>query len=66
MDSDTIKNARKSKGLTQEQTAHLLQITLRSYQHIEKCEHLPNVVVALKLCRLFDIDPYDTFLKTTV
>ena len=53
-----IRYYRKLRGLTQEEIARLLNISLNHYYRIEKGKSLPNVVVGLKLAVILNIDPY--------
>lgn len=56
-----IKAARLIKHLTQEETAKSLNITLRHYISIEHEKSEPKVRLAVKLCRLLDLDIYELF-----
>lgn len=50
-----IKEKRKSLGLTQEQVANKLDISLRQYVRIDKEEDLPRRDILSKLIILFDL-----------
>lgn len=54
-----LEEARKNKGLTQEQVTKKVDVTLRHYVNIEKGVSIPAVDVALQICKLFEIDPYE-------
>ena len=53
-----IKTVRQAKGLTQEEIARKIDITLRNYQYIEKGTNIPNVITALKICKLLNVSPF--------
>jgi len=52
-----IKNARKAKGLTQDQVADLLGIKRQGYAHYEYGHSLPTADDLPKLCEVLDLDP---------
>ena len=54
--SRQIYYSRKDMGLTQEQAAEALNISVRWYQNIENGKHLPGVELALKIIAFFGID----------
>ena len=54
--SRVIYQARTEKGMTQEQAAECVNITVRWYQHIEKGDRRPSCEVALELIALYEID----------
>lgn len=54
-----IKEARKRAALSQDKTARLSDIGLRHYVKIEKGETMPGVDVALRICRVLSVDPFD-------
>lgn len=49
MKKETIKESRIKAGLTQEELARLLNISLRYYQNIESYKSIPNVILGFKL-----------------
>jgi putative transcriptional regulator len=53
----TIAEARKQKKLSQEKVARCVDISLRSYQTIERDGVMPSVVTALMICELLNVDP---------
>lgn len=57
----SIKNTRILRGLTQEEVARQLYISLYYYQKIEKGKSLPNVVLGLQLALLLDANPFELF-----
>ncbi|GMA50179.1 hypothetical protein GCM10025857_15360 [Alicyclobacillus contaminans] len=59
MNQNALRAARKRKGLTQQQVADRLGITLRSYQHYEYGERTPPLAKAMELAKLLDVDIYD-------
>lgn len=42
---ETLRNARKEKGMTQQQVADILKISLRHYKKIESAETLGSIAV---------------------
>lgn len=58
-----IEQRRKELGYTQRHVANEIQVTEQSYRNIEKGRHQPLIVPALLLCKLFNLDPYNTFLN---
>lgn len=56
-----IQLARIKKKFSQEQTARLLEVSLRHYQKIEYSEVLPNIYTGLKLALLLETNPYELF-----
>jgi len=54
--SAMVYEARVAHGLTQEEAAEAISITLRWYQRIESGERLPSTKVFLKIIFLFDLD----------
>lgn len=58
---NNIKAARLEKKFTQEQTAKYLNITVRHYISIEQEKSEPKVRLAIKLCRLLNLDIYNVY-----
>ena len=48
-----LKKARQEKNITQDELAHILGITIRTYQYIEYGQRKPSYDVILKLQVLF-------------
>lgn len=59
--TNILQVVRESKGLSQEEVARRLNISLRQYQRIENAISKPNVYTALKLCKIIDANPYQIF-----
>lgn len=60
--SGAVLQKRKALGLTQEDVADAVSISVRWFQLIEKGVRLPSFIVALRLIALLDLD-VTTFLK---
>jgi transcriptional regulator with XRE-family HTH domain len=54
-----LQEARRKKGLTQQQVANMLGITVRSYQRYEYGERRISLDTAIKLSEILDVDVYD-------
>lgn len=50
-----LKELRKKKGVSQEDAAKALGITLRTYQNYEYGQREPNIRMILKLSDYFDV-----------
>ena len=53
---NNLKKARLSRNMTQDELAHILGITVRTYQYIEHGQRKPSYDVILKLQELFNSD----------
>lgn len=53
---NNLKKARLSRNMTQDELAHILGITVRTYQYIEHGQRKPAYDVILKLQELFNND----------
>lgn len=58
---DTIKKARKSKGLSQRKVADMADIEVRTVMHIENYEDNPKMAALYALIRVLEIDPRENF-----
>jgi|GEM_PF-3106075 len=58
MNYSLLRQLRQTKGLSQEEVARKIDITLRHFQNIESGKSIPNVFLGLRIARLFVIDPY--------
>lgn len=56
-----LKYAKKAKGLTQKQVAHLLFMTQQQYSRFETGKFELNYQQIIKLCNLLEITPNDLF-----
>ena len=56
-----LKDARKSKGLTQRQVAQMLVMTQQQYSRFENGVFELNYRQILKLCQICDITPNELF-----
>lgn len=50
-----LKDLRKSKGISQEQAAHDLGLSLRGYQNYEYGQREPNIEMILKLAEYYNV-----------
>lgn len=50
-----LKSLRKRKGLTQQQVAERLGITVRAYQHYETGDRTPNLEKSFELAEILGI-----------
>lgn len=60
-ESETIRQSRMAKGLSQQQLATLLGVHIRQYQRLEYGERSirkVNMGLGLSLCRTLGIDPF--------
>ena len=57
--SNDLYHARYRRGLTQQETAELSSVSLRSYQRFESGSTLPTVDAFLRLIRLFGLNADD-------
>lgn len=53
--SERLLELRKDSGLTQQQAANIIQITLRQYQRFEKGEQKPGYDNLVKLADCFQV-----------
>ena len=59
---ENLKNARKSKGLTQQQLADLLRLDRSAIAHYEKGTSMPHARNIMKLCNILEIT-FDELFK---
>lgn len=50
-----LKELRKSKGISQEQAANALGISVRAYQNYEYAQREPNIEMILKLADFYNV-----------
>ncbi len=62
---DRIREARKHKGLTQEQLAELLDISVESVSHIERGSRLPSMQVFIKIIEVLNVSA-DYLLRDSI
>lgn len=56
-----LKDARKAKGMTQQQVSNYMLMTQQQYSRFETGVFELNYEQILKLCKLFDITPNELF-----
>lgn len=59
---NNLKEARKSKKMTQKEVAAIMLMTQQQYSRFENGVFELNYDQILKLCKLFDITPNELFL----
>ncbi len=57
-----IKNVRVSLGLTQEQFAEQIDMSVQGYRNIEQGKYLPTAKTIDAICSKFNINPVDLLL----
>ena len=62
---DRIREARKHKGLTQEQLAELLDVSVEFVSHIERGSRLPGMSVFIKLVEVLNVSA-DYLLRDSI
>lgn len=58
---ENLKQARKSKNLTQKQVAEILRMTQQQYSRFENGVYELNYTQIIELCSLLDITPNELF-----
>lgn len=58
---ENLKQARKSKNLTQKQVAEILRMTQQQYSRFENGVFELNYTQIIELCTLLDINPNELF-----
>lgn len=58
---ENLKQARKSKNLTQKQVAEILRMTQQQYSRFENGVFELNYTQIIELCSLLDITPNELF-----
>lgn len=59
-----LKKIRKSKHLTQERLAELLNIGLPNISYIENGKTYPSVCTVEKICKVLNVEPYELYRFT--
>lgn len=57
--STEVQRSRKELGMTQEQAAEALSISVRWFQYIESGKRMPGAVLTLQIIALFGINGED-------
>lgn len=57
--SEEIRRSRTNLGMTQEQAAEALSISVRWFQYIESGKRMPGSLLTLQMVALFGIDGKD-------
>ncbi len=61
---NTLKVQRAKKDLTQEQLAHLVGVTRKTINSVEKGKYVPSTYLALKLSRVLEVPVEELFQLT--
>jgi putative transcriptional regulator len=59
--TNTLKVQRARKDLTQEQLAHLVGVTRKTINTVEKGKYIPSTYLALKLSKILGVSVEDLF-----
>lgn len=54
-----LSEARKIKNIVQEDFSHMIDISLRYYQRLESGKSIPTVKIALRICKILEVSPFD-------
>lgn len=58
-----IKKLRQDNNLTQEQFAEKIGLSLQGLSNIERNRYQPNAQTIDKICRIFNLKPYELLLE---
>ena len=58
---NTLKVQRAKKNITQEQLAHLVGVTRKTINTVEKGKYIPSTYLALKLSKALDVSVEEIF-----
>jgi putative transcriptional regulator len=58
---NTLKVQRAKKDLTQEQLAHMVGVTRKTINTVEKGKYVPSTYLALKLAKVFGVPVEELF-----
>ena len=61
-----IKEMRVKAGLTQEELARRVNLTLRQYQNIEQLKNIPNIKTGLAIAIALKSCPFELFLEEEI
>ena len=59
--TNTLKIQRAKKDLTQEQLAHLVGVTRKTINTVEKGKYIPSTYLALKLSKVLEVPVEELF-----
>ena len=59
--TNTLKVQRAKKDLTQEQLAHLVGVTRKTINTVEKGKYIPSTYLALKLAKILEVPVEELF-----
>jgi len=60
--TNTVKEMRKNRGLTQEDLARALGVSRQTIISIERGKYIPSLPLALKISRYFECSTNDMFM----
>lgn len=62
---NTVQEARKNSGITQQELADAIDVTRQTIIAIEKGNYVPSVLLALKIAEHFNLSVEELFTYTT-
>jgi putative transcriptional regulator len=54
-----LSEARNRKNIVQEDFSHMIDVSLRYYQRLESGKSVPTIKIALRICRILEVSPFD-------
>lgn len=54
-----LSEARNKNNRTQEDFSHTIDVSLRYYQRLETGKSVPSVKIALRICKILEVSPFD-------
>ncbi len=57
-----LEEIRKSRGITQEELANILEVSRQTIGSLENGRYNPSIILALKIAKYFDLTIEDIFI----
>jgi putative transcriptional regulator len=54
-----LSEARNNKNIVQEDLAHMIDVSLRYYQRLESGKSIHTIKIALRICKILEVSPFD-------